>query len=84
MLMLDQVVEDVSSCLGNSELEITQHIASDHRDMCRFSGLHDQEYAKVAAALEYIKTRLPTDHTQATVAGWLAVLPDWGGHTETY
>ncbi|KAL8918427.1 MAG: hypothetical protein Q9208_007332 [Pyrenodesmia sp. 3 TL-2023] len=59
-----KVVEDVSSCLGNAELEITQHIASDHRDMCRFSGLHDLEYTKVAAALEHIKNRLPAEHTE--------------------
>ncbi|KAL8901984.1 MAG: hypothetical protein Q9207_004927 [Kuettlingeria erythrocarpa] len=62
-----KVVEDVSSCLGNSELEIIQHIASNHMEMCRFSGLHDHEYTKVAAALEYIKNLLPTDHAEARV-----------------
>ncbi|KAL8746175.1 MAG: hypothetical protein Q9184_007781 [Pyrenodesmia sp. 2 TL-2023] len=34
--------------------------------MCRFSGLHDNEYTKVAAALEYIRNRLPTDQAEAS------------------
>ncbi|EXJ70924.1 uncharacterized protein A1O5_05916 [Cladophialophora psammophila CBS 110553] len=49
-----KVVEDPSPCLPDSRLEITQHIANDHMDMCRFSGLHDAEYGKVAAAISRI------------------------------
>ena len=58
MLTLHQVIEDVSSCLGDSSLEMTQHIASNHMDMCRFSGFHDVEYLKVAAALDHIQKRV--------------------------
>jgi hypothetical protein len=45
------VVEDASSALNDPVVEITQHIASNHMDMCRFKGLEDVEYKKVAAAL---------------------------------
>ena len=48
---MNQVVEDTSSTLSDSTIEITQHIASNHVDMCRFKGLEDVEYKKVAAAL---------------------------------
>ncbi|KAI4282990.1 MAG: hypothetical protein L6R38_002516 [Xanthoria sp. 2 TBL-2021] len=50
--------EDVSSCLGDTSLEITHHIASDHMDMCRFSGVQDHEYRKVIGALGFIKGRM--------------------------
>ncbi|KAL8995955.1 MAG: hypothetical protein Q9169_004428 [Polycauliona sp. 2 TL-2023] len=53
-----KVVEDVSSCLGDPSLETTQHIASEHMEMCRFSGIEDHEYRKVIGALDLIKTRL--------------------------
>jgi ankyrin repeat protein len=32
-------------------MEISQHIGQNHMDMCRFAGLNDVEYKKVAAAL---------------------------------
>ena len=48
----------MSSCLGDSSLEMTQHIASNHMDMCRFSGVHDVEYRKVVAALELIQKQI--------------------------
>lgn len=51
-------MEDVSSCLGDPSLEQTQHIASDHRDMCRFSGLQDHEYQKISAAFGRIQNRI--------------------------
>ena len=47
----DRVVEDSSSYLGLAPLETTQPINSNHMDMCRFHGLDDVEYQKVAAAL---------------------------------
>ncbi|KFY76789.1 hypothetical protein V499_03666 [Pseudogymnoascus sp. VKM F-103] len=46
-----KVVDDASSCLGDFNLEIVRDIESDHRDMCRFSGLNDPRYEKVAAAI---------------------------------
>ena len=49
-----RVVEDWSSCLNNPVLETRQFISSNHMDMCRFSGLQDPEYAKVAAAMKRI------------------------------
>jgi hypothetical protein len=32
-------------------IEITEHIMRDHMDMCRFTGLDDDEYRKIDAAL---------------------------------
>ncbi|RYP34128.1 hypothetical protein DL768_011069 [Monosporascus sp. mg162] len=52
-----KVVEDTSSYLGCPSIEVTQHIASNHMDMCRFSSLNDTEYRKVAAALERMVER---------------------------
>ena len=37
---------------------MTQHIASDHMDMCRFSGTQDHEYRKVVGALGFVKARI--------------------------
>lgn len=48
------MVEDTSSAFGDPTLEITQHIANNHMDICRFKGLDDGEYEKVAAALHHI------------------------------
>ncbi|KIW63271.1 hypothetical protein PV04_10132 [Phialophora macrospora] len=53
-----KVVEDVSSCLGDASLELTQHIADNHMDMCRFSSFHNPEYQKFAAAID----RVLADH----------------------
>ncbi|ETI19600.1 hypothetical protein G647_09434 [Cladophialophora carrionii CBS 160.54] len=58
-----KVVEDVSSCLGDASLELTQHIADDHMGMCRFSLLHDAEYQKVVAAID----RVLADHRSPSV-----------------
>lgn len=33
---------------------MTEHIVKDHKEMCRFSGLHDPEYGKVVAAIKRI------------------------------
>lgn len=33
---------------------MTEHIVNDHKEMCRFSGLHDPEYGKVVAAIKRI------------------------------
>ncbi|KAL2136013.1 hypothetical protein VTI74DRAFT_5900 [Chaetomium olivicolor] len=49
-----KVVEDHSSYLDNLALETRQSISSNHMDMCRFSGLQDPEYLKVAAAMSHI------------------------------
>ena len=62
-------MDDVSSCLGDPSLETTQHISSDHMDMCRFSGLEDVEYRKVAAALDHIQTSITTESTHPVLQG---------------
>ncbi|KAK4234896.1 Inversin, partial [Achaetomium macrosporum] len=50
-LLGTKVVEDRSSCLNTPTLETRQFISSNHMDMCRFPGLQDPEYVKVAAAM---------------------------------
>jgi hypothetical protein len=59
------VVEDTSSTLNDATVEITQHIASNHMDMCRFKGLEDVEYKKVAAALTRISNMTAMKLTQS-------------------
>ena len=49
-----KVVDDLSSCLGDPTVETKLQISSNHIDMCRFSGLQDPEYWKVAAAMTFI------------------------------
>ncbi|KAJ9136895.1 Ankyrin repeat domain-containing protein 50 [Pleurostoma richardsiae] len=49
-----KAVEDTSSVLGVPAVEVYEHIGRDHRDMCRFSGVEDVEYKKVASALNRI------------------------------
>lgn len=53
-----QVVEDASSCLNDPGIEVTQHIANNHMDMCRFSRSDDPEYRKVVAALNRVLERI--------------------------
>ena len=48
------MVEDTSSALSDPIIEIIQHIASNHINMCRFKSLEDVEYKKAAAALVWI------------------------------
>lgn len=48
----------------NDSCEITQYIASNHMDMCRFKGLEDVEYKKVAAALLLISTTVASKSAQ--------------------
>ena len=45
-------MEDESSNLDDPTIEITQRIAGDHVQMCRFKGFDDVEYRKVAAAFD--------------------------------
>jgi hypothetical protein len=59
-----QVVEDTSSAFGDPTIEITQHIASDHMNMCRFKGLDDGEYEKVATALRRISQMVEDNAAQ--------------------
>ena len=49
-----RVVDEESSCLDDPTIETKQYISSNHMDMCRFSGLQDPEYSKVAAAITFI------------------------------
>ncbi len=55
---------------------MTQHIASNHMDMCRFSGLHDVEYRKVAAALEHIQKRIAERSANTAAPGSCAAFVD--------
>ncbi|KAI9784937.1 MAG: hypothetical protein M1839_001132 [Geoglossum umbratile] len=55
----DKVVEDTSSYLNLPAIEISEHIGRNHMDMCRFTGLHDGEYRKVASALRRITASAP-------------------------
>jgi hypothetical protein len=48
------VVDDASSTFGDPTLEIVQHIANNHMDICRFKGFADGEYEKVGAAFSRI------------------------------
>ncbi|OCK74802.1 hypothetical protein K432DRAFT_397795, partial [Lepidopterella palustris CBS 459.81] len=65
-----KVVEDTASCLNDPTIEVTQHIASNHMDMCRYIGLDDVEYQKVVAAIHRIlgASRAPTPFDQMTDA----------------
>jgi len=49
-----QVVDDASSTFGDPTVEIVQHIANNHMDICRFKGFADGEYEKVDAAFTHI------------------------------
>ncbi|PQE28847.1 Pfs NB-ARC and Ankyrin domain protein [Rutstroemia sp. NJR-2017a BBW] len=46
-----KVVEDTSSYLNLPTIEISEHIRRNHMEICRFTGLNDVEYKKVASAL---------------------------------
>ena len=61
----------MSSCFGDASLEITQHIADNHMDMCRFETSIDIEYLKVVAAIEHaLKTKrhTPPQTTEARLS----------------
>ncbi|MCJ1378949.1 hypothetical protein MMC17_002048 [Xylographa soralifera] len=45
-----KVVEDSSSNLDDPTVEVTQHIAGNHMQICRFKGLEDTQYEIIAAA----------------------------------
>ncbi|KAK3898217.1 hypothetical protein C8A05DRAFT_47392 [Staphylotrichum tortipilum] len=50
-ILFGKVVDDTSSYLNISAVETTEHIGRNHMEMCRFPGVDDAEYKKVAAAL---------------------------------
>ncbi|TRX88257.1 hypothetical protein FHL15_010824 [Xylaria flabelliformis] len=52
MLSGKKVVDDGSSYLNLPTVEITEHIARNHMEMCRFSSSNDPEYIKVVAAVD--------------------------------
>ena len=60
------MVDDASSTLSDPIVEITQQIASNHMEMCRFKGLEDVEYKKVAAALVRISKVAAMKLTQSS------------------
>ncbi|RFU26913.1 hypothetical protein B7463_g9425, partial [Scytalidium lignicola] len=51
---------DTVSCLDDVTIKITQHTASDHRNMCRVSGPEDDEDKNVAGALTHAKEACTT------------------------
>ncbi|KAI1636262.1 hypothetical protein F4809DRAFT_391707 [Biscogniauxia mediterranea] len=55
----DKVVNDTSSCLSCPDIEVTEHIALNHMDMCRFSDATDVEYRKVVNAITRIRNDIP-------------------------
>ena len=59
------MVDDTSSTLSDPIVEITHYIASNHMEMCRFKGLEDVEYKKVAAALAWISNVATMNLTQS-------------------
>lgn len=48
---------------------MTQHIASNHMDMCRFSGVQDHEYRKVVGALDFVKARISEQQVDSEPTG---------------
>ncbi|KAK3290943.1 uncharacterized protein B0H64DRAFT_49913 [Chaetomium fimeti] len=61
-----KVVDDTSSYLNIRGIETTEQIGRNHMEMCRFTGLDDVEYKKVAGALLRITT---TTSNQPTTIG---------------
>ncbi|KAI1076000.1 ankyrin [Whalleya microplaca] len=53
-----KVVEDCSSCINDNQHERVAHIQADHVDMCRFDGVEDPEFHKVAAVLRRVQDTL--------------------------
>ena len=56
--------------MNDPTVEVTQHITSNHMDLCRFSGPDDIEYQKVEAAIHRILevSRAPAPLDQTTLA----------------
>ncbi|KAM7218448.1 hypothetical protein V8F06_006212 [Rhypophila decipiens] len=65
-LLGEKVVDDESSRIDDPRIETTRHIAKNHRDMVRFSGLKDSEYQKVAAALRSVCDKLASTDLEPT------------------
>ena len=74
-LTVHQVVDDPSSCLGDSSLEETRYIASNHMEMCRFTGALDTEYQKVCAAFDRIAQNVGKESANTASSDSLAALP---------
>ncbi|KAK1759655.1 hypothetical protein QBC47DRAFT_410400 [Echria macrotheca] len=64
-LFQSKVVDDQSSCLNDPVVETKQHISSNHMDMCRFHGIQDPGYSKVAAAITFIFDTIQTKDQNA-------------------
>jgi len=65
-LLGKEVVEASSSCLEDPMVETKQRINRNHMDMCRFFGLDDPEYEKVASALQWVLRDLEVNITNDT------------------
>ncbi|KAL2129397.1 hypothetical protein VTI74DRAFT_7841 [Chaetomium olivicolor] len=71
LLKNEKVVDDTSSYLNVPGTEVPEHIGRNHMEMCRFTGLDDVEYKKVAAALSRITataSRQPTTVGQSPLS----------------
>ncbi|KAH7141002.1 hypothetical protein EDB81DRAFT_588597, partial [Dactylonectria macrodidyma] len=53
-----QVVDESSACLGCRNLEIVRDMEGDHRAICRFRGVEDSQYRKLASELTDVVRRL--------------------------
>ncbi|KAI1735247.1 hypothetical protein F4680DRAFT_435907 [Xylaria scruposa] len=63
MLSGKKVVDDSLSYLNVPTVEITEHIARNHMEMCRFSSSNDPEYIKVVAAVDRMVQALRQNNT---------------------
>lgn len=61
--------------MSDPSLEITQHIASNHMDMCRFKGIDDPEFKKASAAITRIMAKVfQFGHRSSLATRGLAVM----------
>ncbi|MCJ1405012.1 hypothetical protein MMC11_008238 [Xylographa trunciseda] len=67
-----KIVEDSSSNLDDPTVEITQHIAGNHMQICQFKGFEDSQYEIVAAAFGRLAPSEPVDIHSTTLLGSLA------------
>ncbi|KAI0547904.1 hypothetical protein F4679DRAFT_552524 [Xylaria curta] len=58
-----KVVDDSSSYLNLPTVEITEHIARNHMEMCRFASSDDPEYIKVVATVDRMVQALRQNNT---------------------
>ncbi|KAK7413481.1 hypothetical protein QQX98_007629 [Neonectria punicea] len=60
-----RVVDENSACLGNRNLGVVRDIEGDHRAICRFRSLEDNQYRKLASELTCLVTRLQSKNVKS-------------------